>query len=344
MTKHFTEKKPIKKEIIYLGTINYRILSGLIFGLIISFYLPFVIRKKNIDLVIVDGGCIWSPFLLGLKLFGISLLLDIRSLPIDKKKSILSDISFRFSRYIVDGITTITPELREILIKKYKIKYKKIGIWSSGVSKDLFNESVITSKNLIKKSNPNLFILLHHGTYSPTRGIENLIYSIAELSDSLQKNIRLILVGIPYNKKKDLSELCEKLKIKEYVEIIPPVEINNIPIYIQSADVGVIPLPPTYEWWRVSAPLKSLEYLALGKPIIATNIPFHQKIFNMYNVGVLLDTNDPKAIANAVTYLFQNKEKLIQMGRRGKEIVEKYYTWDHKALEFENFIKTIFAS
>ena len=42
--------------------------------------------------------------------------------------------------------------------------------------------------------------------------------------------------------------------------------------------------------------------------------------------------------------LYQNKEKLNEMGKKGKEIVEKYYTWDRKAFELEEFLKTILAS
>jgi len=47
------------------------------------------------------------------------------------------------SRYLVDGITTITPELNTILKDSYNLKNKKVGYWSSGVSIEDF--SIITS-------------------------------------------------------------------------------------------------------------------------------------------------------------------------------------------------------
>jgi glycosyltransferase involved in cell wall biosynthesis len=182
-------------------------------------------------------------------------------------------------------------------------------------------------------------VLIYHGTYAPTRGIENLVRSIGELTDPLKNTIKLFLIGMPPHKTKDLSLLCEQLKITKQVEILPLVDNNKIPLYIQASDVGVIPLPPDKEWWRVSVPLKSLEYLALGKPIIATSIPFHQKIFDLGKCGVLIDSNEPKDIADAITYLYHHKDKLDEMGQTGKEIVEKYYTWEQKAMEVECFLK-----
>ena len=79
----------------------------------------------------------------------------------------------------------------------------------------------------------------------------------------------------------------------------------------------------------------------MGKPIIATNIPFHQRIFNQGECGILLDSGSPKALAKAITYLYQNRDKLDEMGKNGRKIVEKYYTWDKKSLEVEKFIETV---
>jgi len=339
--RHFSEKKQIQKNIIYLPTINCRIISGFIFGIIIFFYLPLIIKKKKADLVIVSGDTIWNPFLLSFKPYDIPIILDIRSLPIDRdKSSLLTDISFYFSKYLFDGYTTISRELKEILKKKYHLQDKRIGIWSSGVSKDLLNNS-LNQQAIDNKIDTHKFVLINHGTYSPTRGIENLIRSIAELNDFMKKNIKLLLIGIPIEKKIDLTTLCEELKLTEEIDIIPPVDNEKIPQYIRSSDIGIIPLPPNNQWWQVSVPLKTLEYLAMSKPIIATNIPFHHRIFEKGNCGVLIENNEPKTIANAIIFLYKNREKLDEMGRKGREIVEKYYTWEKSAIDLEEFINKI---
>lgn len=336
LARDFSEKKPNTEENFYLPTLNVRLLSGLIFGFIVCFSLPRLIKNMKADIVIVSGDTIWSPFLIFIKMLKTPVILDIRSLPIDIDTHRLKNISFYLSRYLTDGITTITPELADILKKKFHLEDKTMGIWSSGFSKTQFN--TIAGTNVKEKRN-DTFILLHHGSYSPTRGIEELIRSLSFIESPLKEKIQLILGGIPENKIDEIERLCKELTVSNQVEIVPPVGIDKIPIYIQYSDVGVIPLPPDNEWWHVSVPLKTLEYLAMGKPIIATNIPFHQKIFQLCDCGVLLKTNKPEDIAQAVTVLYQNKEKLPEMGKKGKEIVEQYYSWENNAAELEKYLK-----
>jgi glycosyltransferase involved in cell wall biosynthesis len=343
MAKNVSEKKTNTLEKIYVPTIQCSIVSGIVFGMLIFFYLPILVKKEKIDIIFVDGDSIWSPFFLILKLYDTPVVWDIRSLPIDKERSILHDISLYLSKYIIDEFTTITPELSEILVERYKLKDKKIGIWSSAVSRDIFLKKDGDEIN-IRDSYPNIFIVLYHGTYSPTRGIEDLIRSLSEIDLAVREKIRLLIVGISTIKRDELLRLCEDLKIDRYVEIIPPVEIKKIPSYIRGAHIGVIPLPPKNIWWRVSVPLKTLEYLAMGKPILATNIPFHQKLFDMCECGLLVNSNNPKDLANGIISLYHNRDKLDEMGKRGKEMVEKFYTWDHQALILEKFFQTILES
>jgi len=343
MGKYRVRNELNDEGIFYLPMIGFGKLSTIVFGMFLFFYLPLLLSKQKADVIMIDGNAVWLPFLLTLKLFRTPLILDIRSVPVDKKKSMLFDITICLSNYLVNALTTITPELREVLRDRYRLERKKIGIWSSGVSIEKFSEKLTMNKNIASLRRFNEFILMYHGSYSPTRGIENLINSITKLEKSIRKKVRLLIIGISLQKKEDLLRLCEEMGVKEQVEFIPPVDYEEIHSYIALSDVGIIPLPPDNEWWRVSAPLKTLEYLAMEKPVIATSIPFHKRIFNRGECGVLLNANSPKALANAITYLCSNREKLDRMGKKGREIVENYYTWDDRALEIETFIKTVLA-
>jgi hypothetical protein len=245
--RNIGEKQSYDNNLIRLPTLPYRIISRLLFGLNILFYFPFIIRKEKIDIILIDGANIWSPFALSLKLLNIPLILDIRTISTDKEKSLETlyyDISIIFSKYITKGLTTITPELRDILIKKYDIEKEKIGIWTSGVSKELLLKPVEQQGKINISIDPTCLYLMYHGTYEVTRGIETLIESIAELKDPLKRKIRLLIVGIHENKKKDFLELINKLGLENNIQLIPPVDHKDINLYIDTCDIGVIPLPP----------------------------------------------------------------------------------------------------
>jgi len=329
-----------------LPMIKFSILSIISFNLSILINLPFLAKKENVDVILIDAGNVYLPFLLPLKLMGFKLVLDIRTLPIDNKRTIhsfLFDLSMILSKYLAHGLTTITPELREVLKKKYQLQNNIIGVWTSGVSLKRFNpQSTTTNKNIENIfQNPNNFYVFYHGAYSPTRGLEQLIGGYGEIEKSLQEKIKLIIIGFDEKKRKDIHKLCKKLNIEENVFLLPPVDYQEIPTYIQKCDVGVIPLPPENKWWKVSAPLKTLEYLAMSKPIIATNIPFHREIFEKGNCGILIENSEAESIANAISNLYNNREKLDLMGKKGREIVEKYYSWEKSASDLEVFIKKI---
>ena len=246
------------------------------------------------------------------------------------------------SRYVVKGITTITPELKNTLIDVYNLKRMKIGVWSSGVSVEDFDfDNIEEIKFNKKESHKENYTLIYHGDYSPTRGIENLIKAISKLDSNLKNKIKLMIVGIPKNKIRDLTKLSEDGGVKEQINILPKVDYGKINHYLKIADVGVIPLPPDNNWWRVSAPLKTLEYLAAGKPVIATNIPFHCKIFEKGNCGILIESGSPETIAEGITNMYKNKNDFRKMGKEGRKIIQKFYTWDIMAETLEGFLKNI---
>lgn len=344
MAKNIGENKSDNKKIIYIPTLNYPFLSGLIFGLFTIFYLPLFSWKQKIDIIIIDEATVWLPFTFTLRLWRFPLILDIRTLPIDRERAILFDIALFISKYFVDGLTTITPELEKILREKYNLKNKEICIWASGVSIKKFTNVKIINENVKSLRDSKLFILMYHGAYSTTRGIENLIKSLKTLDDDIKKNILLLIIGFSPEQKRKLTLLIEANAVHNQVKLLPKVDYNEISSYISICDVGIYPLPPDNLWWQVSAPLKTLEYLAMSKPIIVTNIPFHKRIFEKGECGVLLETNSSKDIANAITYLYQNKEKLASMGKNGREIVEKFYKWEIEAKKLEKFLQTVIKS
>lgn len=340
------EQPHIDDNEIRVPSVPSRIISRFFFGLLILFYAPFIIRKQKIDVVLLDGANIWSPFALSIKFFRIPIILDIRTISTDKEQSLETlyyDTSLVLSKFIVNGLTTITPELRDVLVKKYHINKKNIGVWTTGVSKELLNKPVEREKKNTITIEPDCMYLMYHGTYEITRGIENLIESIAELKDPLKKKIRLMIVGIDKIKTKELLALINNVGLHEKITLIPPVDHHDMYCYLDACDVGVIPLAPKYIWWQTCAPIKTLEYLSRGKPIIATNIPFHQRIFDKGTCGLLLPSSDKQTLADAITKIYAEKDSLTEMGAVGRDIVKKYYTWDHSAADLEEFITKIIA-
>jgi glycosyltransferase involved in cell wall biosynthesis len=342
MVKKFGEKNKSGSDyVICIPTIPLPIFSGIFYGLIVFFYFPILLKRSKADIIIIDCTKVWLPFIIPLKILNKPIVLDIRTLPVENENLLFFKISIYLSKYVVDGITTITPELYEILKDDYNLKCKNVGYWSSGVSIEDFNKPIKKNNLVLNFKNCDL-VVAYHGDYdSQTRKIENIIQAVSKLDSTIKNKVGVLIIGMPSNIIHDLTELSDKDGIKEQVNILPKIQYNEIVDYLRFADVGIIPLPPELIWWRVSAPLKTLEYLAAGKPIIATDIPFHRKIFEKGNCGLLIESSSPEVIAKAITDLYKNKNDLKKMGEEGRKIAEKYYTWDIMAKKVEDFLNEL---
>jgi glycosyltransferase involved in cell wall biosynthesis len=89
----------------------------------------------------------------------------------------------------------------------------------------------------------------------------------------------------------------------------------------------VIPLnAATTQWSAGSASV--LQPQAMGKPVVATHIPGLSDYVLDGETGFLIKGNDPKAMADAVEYLWRNPDKAEEMGRYAQEWVRKNFSYD----------------
>jgi glycosyltransferase involved in cell wall biosynthesis len=105
-------------------------------------------------------------------------------------------------------------------------------------------------------------------------------------------------------------------------------------------DVGIIPLPD-HPYWRFQSPLKLLEYLAMEKVVILTDIPAHRAVIGEAKCGVYISAVNPTKIAGAIEYAYLNKGNLEEWGKMGRKIVKEKYTWEKVAMDLENYLLSI---
>jgi len=82
------------------------------------------------------------------------------------------------------------------------------------------------------------------------------------------------------------------------VRFLGPKEHRHIPAYIKSFDVGIIPYV-TNEYTAHIYPAKLNEYLAMGIPVVATDLP-EVRAFNAEHGDVVTVARDAKAFAEAI--------------------------------------------
>jgi glycosyltransferase involved in cell wall biosynthesis len=93
----------------------------------------------------------------------------------------------------------------------------------------------------------------------------------------------------------------------------------------------------------IAYPTKLLEYLMYGLPVVSSDIPFCREIIEKTNCGILIDSDNPQNIAEAITWIFEHPEEAGKMGKRGQEYVLKYLTWNTEKEQLFKVYKKVLA-
>ncbi len=326
------------------------IISPIIFGIILSVYLPFTLLLSKPDFVIMIPefsiiGCI--PSLLIAKFRKTKFVLDIRSVPVETDgfrgslQNFWYGVSLLIARKFFGGITIITQLMKKEVSNSFALNPERVGVWTSGVSETLFDPKKIITKKVELKEKLGLtgkFVVFYHGVFTPTRGLTETIEAV----DMLRKkypNIVFFLLGSGPTAE-TLKNLIRNKSLQNNVILHDPVNHSEVPSFIGMSDVCIVPLP-NHPYWRHQSPLNLLEYLAMEKVVILTDLPAHKAIIEKTNASIYISSNKPKEIADAIEHAYSNKEFLQEWGKIGREVIKKEYTWEKISRDLENYLLSI---
>lgn len=111
---------------------------------------------------------------------------------------------------------------------------------------------------------------------------------------------------------------CEKLAQRYPVRFIPGTK--DIRPYLSSASVFVLP-----SYYREGLPRTILEAMAMGRPVITTDMPGCRDPIEEGGNGYLVPPRDADALAQAMTRFVKEPALIEEMGQRSRELAEEVY-------------------
>lgn len=169
----------------------------------------------------------------------------------------LIDFMARLSPLFADGVITLSASLKTRLFGQKAFPHAVVPL---GVATDRFN----VAPNRPKHGD---FVFIYIGSASKNRRLAAVIEAFAiVLKKYPQARLRLVGGGDEWEA---LKTLAKTRKIARAVTFLPTVPFEQIPKLLQSADCGVSYIPIT-DWFNPQPPLKTLEYLSCGLPVVAT--------------------------------------------------------------------------
>lgn len=285
--------------------------------------------RKRKAIIVFDVFSVISGILLHLfrLLFGsqFRIVLDVRTIPVERD-SIKAISSFRrnlkTAKLFCDGFTFITPGVRRMSELYTGKKYAINHIFPSGTNTDVFKPVHARTEN-------DVITIFHHGSLTANRGVLQLLEAIEDM-----KCVKLIIAGAGDEK------TVNRIKNSGNVEYLGKVDYQRIPELIADSDFTVIPLPDIL-WWRVSSPLKLMEYMACAKPILLTDMEAHRNVLKNDRGVVWLRDIKIETIRTGIKDMTESLEIKTREAAYLRQEVENKYTYMKMAVPLLDFYKRL---
>jgi colanic acid biosynthesis glycosyl transferase WcaI len=238
----------------------------------------------------------------------------------------LGIIRSRFFRSILDGIVSITYRLPTMvvplshgyvhtLVEKYDIPLSKIVVIEHGVDTHKF----YSSRDLIPKANSGWhrngkIRIVYSGNISTAYDLETIIEA-ARLLDS--QPLHFIFRGTGEHSHK-IKSLVKELGVRNVDVDVNILTQERLISFLKTADIFLLPMNPSLSPTADKGlPTKTLEYQALGKPIICISDGEAGRYISETQSGLVISTPDPKKVASMIMRLVDDHKLAQTLGNNG---------------------------
>jgi glycosyltransferase involved in cell wall biosynthesis len=221
-----------------------------------------------------------------------------------------------------DRLVVLTEGLRNLVIDRYGASPERVLVIPSGSDTELFTPC----DRLACRQRVGLDVEAEYigfvGSFYQYQGLTCLLDAFALIREQ-KASVRLLLVG-DGEAGRSLQEQAAKLDLAGAIVWTGRVPYAQVPDLIGAMDVCAAPFSADR---GETSPVKLFDYLACGRPTVASAIPAVSKIFSDGQGVVLVPPDNPSALASALLSLLENPQRAAELGQHGRRFVEERYGW-----------------
>jgi glycosyltransferase involved in cell wall biosynthesis len=204
---------------------------------------------------------------------------------------------------------------------------KPVSVIPNGVDVQLFRpqprKEIIAEKLGLSEQDT---IVAFSGHITNEKGLDVLAKSAPYIIRD-HPRVRFLIIGDGLYMK-EFKALVSNLHLGDKFVFTGFVSGERLPDYLSLADVCVAPYTPG-PWYKVSkveTPIKVVEYMAMGKPVVMSRIS-QQNVLTWGNGGLITTPGDVSELASSIITLIEDEKSRNSFGENGRKFIEKEYSW-----------------
>jgi glycosyltransferase involved in cell wall biosynthesis len=238
-----------------------------------------------------------------------------------KRRRLAGRESFVFGA--ADGYVTITRGLADELEERFG-RRERLAVVPDGVRL----EPDIDPAPAATGGRP---VVAYAGHLYAWKGVDVLLEAIARVPEA-----DALIVG-GHEREPDFERvrtLARNLGIMDRVTFTGLVDPPRVRALLSRATMLALPNPASAISTRFTSPLKLFEYMATGRPIVASDLPAFREVLVPGETAVLVPPGDPAALADGLRSVIADPALGARLAAAARAAVRDY-TWDRRAERLE---------
>jgi glycosyltransferase involved in cell wall biosynthesis len=209
------------------------------------------------------------------------------------------------------------------MLLKRGIPASKITISMNVPDPALFNEKILHQERANLREN---FKLVYHGTRAKRLGIDVALRAVASLVEKIH-GIEFTIIG-DGDDRQEFMDLSRELGLQNCVHFRKTIPLEDLASSLQEMSLGIVSNRRDCAT-ELMLPVKMLEYIALGIPVVVPRLKAIEQYFSE-DMVFYFEPNNVDSLADSILTAFNDETLRSEKVERAKYFLEKYGWQKHK--------------
>lgn len=193
--------------------------------------------------------------------------------------------------------------------------------------------------HVLPEGRPHISIL--HGKAAFTRGTREIVEAAMQASDRLGRTVKIVMfrVFLSDEDERQFARGVEEMKAAEFLDLRERVSYQEMSRIMRTeCDLGALMYPRSLGIRGL--PNRLFECMATGLPLIGPDYGIEvRRIVDSVKCGMLVDTEQSAAVADAIVRFAQDPEAAREMARRARQAFMDRYNWETEVEPMLQYIR-----